>query len=141
MLTVNFEHKITGLVDTHFGPCQAPMLKCYWENSAPLKSLTRFAKKLHHICLMGPKYVANLFFANIPTLYPLRTSENLWFFYVFRGYKIRKLTRYGLMKPWSDSRKQHVQSLQKKKRILIFQNLFFKSSIPLQTLNIFYIFS
>ena len=27
------------------------------------------------------------FQANVPFLYPLKASENLWFFYVFRGYR------------------------------------------------------
>ena len=34
----------------------------------------------------------NPFHTNVPFLYPLKTSENLWFFDVFRGY------RYGI---WS----------------------------------------
>ena len=139
MPTVNFEHEITGSVDTHFGRCQVSMMKYYWKHSAPLKPLTIFAKKLHHICLMGPKYVYNLFFANFPTFYSLRTSENLGFSAVFRGYKMGKMARYGLMKPWSDSRKHYVQSLQKKKKE--YQNLFFKRSIRLQILNIFHMFS
>ena len=117
MPTVNFEHEITGSVDTYFGRCQASMLRYYWEKRAPLKPLPIFAKKLHHICLMGPKYVSNLFFVNIPTFYSLRISENLWFSDVFRGHKMGNMTRYGLMKPWSDSRKQHVQSLQKKIKV------------------------
>ena len=35
--------------------------------------------------------------ANVPILYPLKTSENLWFSGVFRGYKIGTLARNGLM--------------------------------------------
>ena len=38
----------------------------------------------------------NLFLANVPILYPLKTPKNLWFFGVFRGYKMRALARIWL---------------------------------------------
>ena len=38
----------------------------------------------------------NLFLANVPILHPLKTPENLWFFGVFKGYKIGTLVRNGL---------------------------------------------
>ena len=37
------------------------------------------------------------FEANAPFLYPLKKSENLWFFYIFRGYINGKLARDGLI--------------------------------------------
>ena len=39
----------------------------------------------------------NPFQANAPILYPLKTSENLWFSGVFRGYKMGTLARNGLI--------------------------------------------
>ena len=39
----------------------------------------------------------NPFLANVPTLYPLKTPENLCFLGVFRGYKMGTLGRNGLM--------------------------------------------
>ena len=41
-------------------------------------------------------HVLNPFLANVPVLYPLKTLENLWFFGVFRGYKMGTLARNGL---------------------------------------------
>ena len=34
--------------------------------------------------------------ANVDILYPLETTENLWFSGIFRGYKIETLTKNGL---------------------------------------------
>ena len=45
---------------------------------------------------IGQEWV-NLFHANVPFLYPLKTSENLWFFYIFREYRNRTLTWKGLI--------------------------------------------
>ena len=39
----------------------------------------------------------NSFLANVLTLYPLKTTEKLWFPGVFRGYKMGRLVRNGLM--------------------------------------------
>ena len=39
----------------------------------------------------------NLFLANVPILYPLKTSENLWFSGVFRGCQMGTLARNGLI--------------------------------------------
>ena len=39
---------------------------------------------------------SNPLLVNVPTLYPLRTPENLWFCGVFRGYKMGPLARNGL---------------------------------------------
>ena len=39
----------------------------------------------------------NLFRANIPILYPLKTPENLWFSDVSKGYKMGALARNGLI--------------------------------------------
>ena len=39
----------------------------------------------------------NPFLANVPILYPLKTPENQRFSGVFRGYKMGKLARNGLM--------------------------------------------
>ena len=36
------------------------------------------------------------FLANVPILYPLKTPENLWFFGVFRRYKMGTLAKNGL---------------------------------------------
>ena len=41
-------------------------------------------------------YTFNPFFATGPFLYPLKTSENLWFVDVFRGYRKRRV-------PWNRS--------------------------------------
>ena len=41
-------------------------------------------------------HVLNPFLANVPVLYPLKALENLWFFGVFRGYKMGTLARNGL---------------------------------------------
>ena len=41
-------------------------------------------------------HVLNPFLANVPVLYPQKTLENLWFFGVFRGYKMGTLARNGL---------------------------------------------
>ena len=38
----------------------------------------------------------NSFSTNVPLLHPLKTSENPWFSYVFRGYKIGTLVENGL---------------------------------------------
>ena len=38
----------------------------------------------------------NLFLANAPISYPLKTKENLWFYGVFRGFKEGALVRKGL---------------------------------------------
>lgn len=38
----------------------------------------------------------NPFLANVTIFYPLKTPENLWFSYVFRGCKMRALVRNGL---------------------------------------------
>ena len=45
-----------------------------------------------------PLYIhhLNLFLANVPILYPLKTPENQRFSGVFRGYKMGTLTRNGL---------------------------------------------
>ena len=40
----------------------------------------------------------NPFSTNIPFLYPLKASENLWFSNIFRGYKSGTLVENGLMK-------------------------------------------
>ena len=57
---------------------------------------TLVSKKLVHDYLIcenngtGPGYsscLINPFQANVPFLYPLKTSENLWFSDVFRGYR------------------------------------------------------
>ena len=40
----------------------------------------------------------NSFLANLPSLYPLKTPENSsWFFGVFKGSEMGKLTRNGLI--------------------------------------------
>ena len=39
----------------------------------------------------------NLFLANVPILYPLKTPEKLWFYGVFGGYKMETLARNRLI--------------------------------------------
>ena len=47
--------------------------------------------------------IFNLFLANFPILYPLKTPENLWFSGVFRGFKMGILARNGVHVFISDS--------------------------------------
>ena len=42
------------------------------------------------------KHLFNPFATNVPLLYPLKTSENLWFSDVFGGCKIGALAENGL---------------------------------------------
>ena len=44
----------------------------------------------------GCKLAINLFLANVPILYPLKTPENLWFSSVFSRYKMGTLTQNRL---------------------------------------------
>ena len=39
----------------------------------------------------------NPFLATVHILYPMKTTENLWFSVLFRGYKIRTLARNALI--------------------------------------------
>ena len=41
------------------------------------------------------KHMINQFLAHVPILYSLKTPGILWFFGVFRGYKMRTLFRNG----------------------------------------------
>ena len=51
--------------------------------------------KVSNICLRQYIFI-NPFLANVPILYPLKTSETLWFSGVFRGYKMGTLAGNGL---------------------------------------------
>ena len=62
---VNFEYVITGWDDANLDPC--------------LKRINLSAKY--------QKLTLDPFHATVHFLYPMKTSENLLFFYVFRGYK------------------------------------------------------
>ena len=48
---------------------------------------------------MGLLYAFKLLLANVPILYPLKTSENLWFSGVFRWCKMKTLAKNGLTHP------------------------------------------
>ena len=43
-------------------------------------------------------FFLNPYLAKVPNLYPLKTTENLWFSGVFRGYKMGTSARNGLIK-------------------------------------------
>ena len=54
-----------------------------------------FSKELKKTYKSREKHGFNPFLANVPILYPLETSENLWLSIVFRGYKMGTLGRNG----------------------------------------------
>ena len=62
-----------------------------------LRKCKRFREKFN--LDFGPKNVLNPFSTNVSLLYPLKTSENLWFSDVFRGYGSGTLVENGL-KRW-----------------------------------------
>ena len=49
-----------------------------------------------YLCEIFHKKAINPFSTNVPLLYPLKTSENLRFSDVFRGYRSRALVENGL---------------------------------------------
>ena len=61
-----------------------------------LRKCKRFREKFN--LDFGPKNVLNPFSTNVALLYPLKTSENLWFSDVFRGYGKRSEACNGLIK-------------------------------------------
>ena len=57
-----------------------------------------FLSLLHGFFEKLNKKLINPFLANLPNLYPLKTPENnSWFFGVFKGSEMGKLTRNGLI--------------------------------------------
>ena len=52
------------------------------------------------------KYFINPFVPNVPFLYPLKTSENLWFSNVFRGYQKRSV---GVLMFSRDRKRVHLE--------------------------------
>ena len=113
---------INGIL-THFGSSR-PEVFC---KKGVLKNFTKFTgkglcqslffnkiaglkKRLWHRCpvnfvkfLRTPFFVEHLwwllppFLSNVPISYSLKAPENLWFFSVFRGYKIETFARNGLI--------------------------------------------
>ena len=66
-----------------------------------MRSNFRLIKKLekihYHAVVLKcfHKLLLNPFKTNAPILYPLKTTESLWFSGVFRGYEMRAMTRNG----------------------------------------------
>ena len=59
--------------------------------------ISKILKKVHHLLkLRASNKSINLFLANVPILYPVKTPENFWFSGVFMGYKMGTLARNGL---------------------------------------------
>ena len=83
------------------------------KNTLNLKNLGIFWKHLQN--------TFNPFQANVPFLYPLKTSENLWFSEVFRGYRKGTLAWNGLIE-------QHFSIIEKKSK-KIWASIFFSQKI------------
>ena len=71
------------------------LIELHNENTGLKQFALQLVEKLKFLELVLVSMV-NPFLANIPILYPLKTSESLWFCGFFKGYKMGTLARNGL---------------------------------------------
>ena len=75
-------HSQLHLFITNMFPGESAVRKCSLEGYFEI--VVNLRKK---VLSQSSFHLINPFYANVPFLYPLKTSENLWFSDVFRGYR------------------------------------------------------
>ena len=96
-----------------------------------LNYLTGLGLVLWYIVIKFEKYseYLNPFLANVPTLYPLKTPENLWFSGVFTGYKAETLAKNGLITHVNFIKRHFLEILSRLLKLIVLVSLIMKNKI------------